>query len=203
MADSFRQLILCPQIPEFSVASVDLLAALDQIGLTGPGIGADVDSAHGKKGQRFLVGQHFLQHISFMGCAPAIEFSPPEGGGASKITGWDQFTFVYLPAGSGHALWLADIDMARPVCPACKRRIPRSGDYIDATGALLTCPHCQNKAAVCEVDWREFGGCAKTMISIVNVYPKEAMPSENLLNQLSKRTNVAWRYFYINGSLPE
>jgi len=51
------------------------------------------------------------------------------------------------------------------------------------------------------VNWREFGGCARTLISLVNVYPKEAMPTENLLLQLEEQTQTAWRYFYYFGPL--
>ena len=203
MPDSFRQMILCPETPEFTMLSTDLIEILNQVGLIGASIHSGLDNGvEGVAGQRFYVGQHFLQHISFMGCAPAIEFALPDNTDHSDLSrAWDQFTFIYLPEPPVEPVWRADLDMAKPACPECKKRIPRSAEYIDRAAGSLSCPHCGRHASVCEYNWREFGGCARTMISIVNVYPKEAIPSGNLLNQLTKLTGVTWRYFYINESL--
>lgn len=208
MPECFRQMILCPERADFSMAPTELVAVLNQLDLIGArietGIETTIDNNPG--GQRYLVGEHFLQHVSFMGCAPAVEFAPPDDGPNnthSDVAAQDQFTFIYLPELFNEPVWQADLKMAKAGCPACNKRTPCSDEYLDMAKGLFTCPHCQQQSSVCDIDWREFGGCAKTMISIVNVYPKEAIPSGNLISQLSKLTNVAWRYFYINGSLPK
>lgn len=195
MPDSFRQLILCPENPEFALESSELVDVLAKLGLVGEAIGTTKD-------QRFYVGQSFLQHISFMGCAPAVEFMPPDGKPVNSSTDWDRFTFIFLPEPFITSKWVGDLQMARPVCPQCGKRISKPGEHVDTHIASLRCPHCHSQSPVCKFDWREFGGCARTMVSIVNVYPKEVIPSSNLLNQLAALTKVAWRYFYINGLLP-
>jgi hypothetical protein len=204
MPNRFRQMILCPETAEVALASNKLQGTLEELGLIGDAFDAPDDVSAEK---RFYVGKHFLQHISFMGCAPAIEFVPPADEQtnteqSNKLTRWDQFTFIVLPEPFLEPKWQADLEMAKPACPHCGKRISHSAQYIEESTASLTCTHCHHQASVCEYNWREFGGCAQTMISIVNVYPKEAIPSSNLLNQLTKLTEVSWRYFYIHGPVP-
>jgi len=206
MPEHFRQMILCPERVDFLMTPTELEAVLRQVGLIGAGIeiGTRTRTDNSSGGQRYWVGEHFLQHISFMGCAPAVEFAPPDDASSNEAA-QSQYTFIYLPELSNELLWQADLMMAKAGCPACKKRAPCSDaldEYFDEAKSLFTCPHCQQQSPVCDVDWREFGGCARTMFSIVNVYPKEAIPSGNLINQLATLTNVAWRYFYINGPLP-
>jgi len=197
MTINFRQMILHPNDADFSIEFSDLLAILAQLGLTGARLDTHLDTG-GE--QQFLVGEHFLQHISFMGCAPAIEFAPEQEGALSDIAKLQKFIFVHLPEPADSPRWLADLDMAKPICPACKKRFARCSEYIDKVN--MTCPHCGQLSRLCDFGWREFGGCAKTMVSIVNAYPKETIPSGNLLSQLAKLTDVEWDYFYFNGPLP-
>lgn len=185
MTEKLRQMILCPQTDEVLMETGDLLGVLHRLGL----LGDELEASHGR---RFSVGPHFLQHISFMGCAPAIEFEPSE----------EPFTFIHVPEAFSVPRWQADLDMAKPVCPSCRKRITGPAGCVDSDNQSLRCPHCQYQAPVCEYDWREFGGCGRSMVSIVNVYPKEAIPSGNLLNQLAELTAHKWRYFYINAALP-
>ena len=95
--------------------------------------------------------------------------------------------------------------MAKPQCPVCNKRTAlhpgQVQTYIDKSKSQFSCPHCQQQSNLCELNWREFGGCARTMISIVNVYPKEAIPTDSLLLQLEEQTQITWRYFYYHGSL--
>jgi hypothetical protein len=196
MSEHFRQLVLSPEPADFTMNISDLLEILGQTGLIGEPITSCAD-------KRFYVGPHFLQHISFMGCAPAIEFKPSERGAEDEQElAWHSFSFVYVADIFAHPVWYADLLLAKPVCPACGKRIASPADTIEADNSTLRCPHCQVQAPVCEFNWKEFGGCAQVMLSVVNVYPKEAIPSSNLLNKLAKLSDVEWRYFYINGSLP-
>ena len=206
MSKSYRQLVLCPQNPQWIPAARDVsstgLIKLEQVLRS---LGLIADQVDATQRGRFYIGEQFLQHISFMGCAPALEFQPT---GERSLIGepdWQQFTFVHIPPVLDEPGWYADLSMAKPQCPECTRRSALSGDkqvnYFDEFKYHYCCPHCQQKTKVCEVNWREFGGCARVMISIVNVYPKEAIPTENLLLQLEKQTQIAWRYFYYDGSL--
>ena len=191
MHERFRQLILCPEQVDMIFSREQLMGILLQIGLLGEPVNTD-------QNQRFFVGPNFLQHISFTGCAPAIEFQPTE---PKQENQWLSFTFIQLPGPFEMPQWLADLQMAKPGCPHCSKRIIHSEKHLNQSQRSLTCPHCQYQGDVCEFQWREFGGCASSLLSIVNVYPKEAIPTTNLLNQLQTLTKIDWRYFYFNGPL--
>jgi hypothetical protein len=183
----YRQLILVPQVSQWTCA--DLPEQLRQLGL----LSVAVTPA---RANRYLIGNNFLQQINFMGCAPAIEFEPS----AQDDLLWNTFIFI-MPCEFSQPRWCADLDMAKPACPHCKKRITQTATHLDSSTLLLTCPHCTEQNHVCAFDWKEYGGCAKTMVVIANVYPKEAIPTDSLLTQLENLTGTAWRYFYFNGPL--
>ncbi len=200
MTEPFRQLVFCPQDPQWISTGrekqIDLETVLRSVGL----IASQVDvSSEG----RFAIGEQFLQHINFMGCAPAVEFTPGQDKKLNDTQYWHQFTFVLIPPERNQPACYIDETMAKPKCPACNKRTALSSgqNYFDDSKSRFSCPHCQHSSDLCELDWREFGGCARTMVSIVNVYPKEAIPTESLLLQLEKLTQIDWRYFYYYGHL--
>jgi len=186
MPQYFRQLVFCPDDPLWiSNTTEDVCRALGLIA-----------EAIDEMPAGFYIGQQFLQHINFMGCAPAIEFVPDK----DKELDWQQFTFVNLSPLRAEPVCHVDLDMAKPQCPRCNKRIRQPRPYVNTKGQL-SCPHCQHAADISDYDWREFGGCARTMVSIVNVYPKEAIPTDHLLLQFERHTQIKWRYFYFHGRL--
>ena len=191
----YRQLVLSPLEPAWVPDSLaELLGQLAPLGLFGVAL---ADCAV-PSGRCYYIGEYFLQHISFMGCAPAIEFAPSGNQAGSDLS---DFTFIHIPEPLAEPRWLADLTMAKPACPKCKKRIINSAQYINETTSQLRCPHCDTIAHVGEYDWYVFGGYCRTMLSIVNVYPKEAIPSAHLLSELQRLTTVAWRYFYLQADL--
>ena len=118
MHERFRQLILCPEQVDMIFSREQLMGILLQIGLLGEPVNTD-------QNQRFFVGPNFLQHISFMGCAPAIEFQPTE---PKQENQWLSFTFIQLP---GQSLYLPTLLSAtrlehqKPMMPL-PRSIPNS-----------------------------------------------------------------------------
>lgn len=167
-----------------------MVASLQQLGVIAQPVTADDAS-------RYLIGEAFLQLFSFMGCAPSIEFMPPH----SERPDWDSFVFIHLSSVTEQARWLVDHDSAKPACPHCQRRTRDWMSHYQPESALIHCPHCQQLASVCDWRWYDAGACARYFISIVNVYPKEAMPTEALFEQLQQTTGVAWQYFYWQGPL--
>ena len=202
MTEAFRQLVLCPHDPQWiSTAGeeeIDVELVLRSVGL----IAAQADVL---QAGRFYIGERFLQHVNFMGCAPAVEFTPSEVNDLNDARYWRQFTFVHIPDVLEEPAWYADLTMAKPQCPVCHKRTALAQDqakaYFNESENQFCCPHCLQQSSPCDLGWREFGGCARTLISIVNVYPKEAIPTENLLLQLEEQTQIAWRYFYYDGPL--
>jgi len=206
MSKFYRQLVLCPQDPHWVLGAnekerqgnIGIEQVIRSVGLIA---GQIVTSQAG----RFYIGERFLQHINFMGCAPAVEF---ESNGELDVNGepdWQQFSFIHIPPVLDQPAWYADLTMAKPQCPACNKRtalnVNQAVNYFDVDKSYYCCPHCEQQTKVGDINWREFGGNARTLISIVNVYPKEAIPTENLLVQLEEQTQIAWRYFYYHGPL--
>jgi hypothetical protein len=190
MAEPHRQLVFVPAQQDAALDTALLVSALDELGVTGKQI-AD------QWPLRFYIGDKFLLHLNFMGCAPALEFTPRD---ASRPD-WSAFTFLSLYDPLPKSRCLIDPMMAKPACPQCGKRhalTDHSRLFVDMTSS---CPHCHAIAPLDEWDWREFGGCGRQFFSIVNIYPKEALPTEDLLRQLHEVTRLEWRYFYLHGSL--
>jgi hypothetical protein len=188
---AFRQLLLCPAdalwVP---VSRGEFITMLQHEGVLGQPIGSDTQA-------RFLIGEAFLQLFSFMGCAPSIEFAPPD----PLKPDWHEFVFIELSPVQTQARWLVDRDHAKPACPHCQRRTREWSQHYQASDAQLYCPHCQHSDTVCAWRWFDAGACARQFVSIVNVYPKESLPTDTLLSQLQQHTGVAWLYFYLHAPL--
>jgi hypothetical protein len=190
---SYRQLILVPTQADWQPDDRESwLAQLQQKGF----LGKQLDSTFA---DRFSIGEYFLQFFSFMGCSPAVEFSPPD----EDAIDWQRFTFISIPAALSETKWLADRQTARPACPACKKRTREWLEQKAATTRTLQCPACQSITPVCDWNWYDGGGCARQFVSIVNVYPREAIPTDHFLNLLADTTGTTWRYFYIDSALVE
>jgi len=190
MAEPHRQLVFVPVQQDAALDTAPLVAALDELGV----MGKQIDE---QWPLRFYIGDKFLLHLNFMGCAPALEFAPPDG----SRPDWSAFTFISLHGPLPAPRCLIDPLMAKPVCPQCSKRHALTDHAQMLIQNRLSCPHCQATASLDEWDWREFGGCGRQFFSIVNVYPKEALPTEDLLRQLHEVTQLEWRYFYLHGSL--
>ena len=188
MSQTYRQLVLYPQDSQWTPDSLEDLCV--RLGLAG----ARIEPADNG---RFYIGEQFLQHINFMGCAPAVEFAPQP----DQPPDYTRLTFIYLPKIHAEAYTVCDLDMARPVCPHCDKRITKPRQHLSADQRSLHCPFCATKSALDKFAWREFGAHARTMIGIANVYPKEAIPTEHMLQEMQRLSDTAWAYFYFNGPL--
>ncbi|MBI1422599.1 MAG: hypothetical protein GC149_03960 [Gammaproteobacteria bacterium] len=186
-----RQLVLSPAeaqwVPETSRHLIDVLAKL---GVIGPPVREDTPD-------RFVIGEAFLQLFSFMGCAPSIELHVAD----RDMIDWLGFVYVHVSPSLAQPRWLVERGMAKPACPHCQRRTRTWQEHYQAHAAALQCPHCQHTASVCDWRWYDAGACARQFVSIVNVYPKESLPTDTLLSQLNEASGVAWRYFYLHAPL--
>ena len=192
MSSRYRQLVFYPAQPQASLPPASLAKSLTSLGLIGEPVCADWP-------HRYYIGDKFLQYLNFMGCAPAVEFIPAN----SHQPDWSSFTYIYITAQLQLVRCLIDTMMAKPVCPNCGKRHACHAQDTEFLSEQLRCPKCQQSAPLAEWDWREFGGCARQFVSVVNVYPKEAIPADSLLQQMSTQTQLSWRFFYINEALQD
>lgn len=192
-------LILHPADADYAPDSPTTLeSALRETGLIGEawnrtGINAGGEAGEVTEPRRYLIGAHFLQLITFMGCAPAIELAPPAEAGRS-------FCHVSIEPVLARPQFRADRQGVRPRCPACRARIADWPQRVEAwqadPAAQSACPACGALLAVPHIDWRHSAGCARQFVFIHDIYPREALPTEALFSTLQRITGQQWNYFY-------
>ncbi len=165
----------------------DLLTLLHERGLSGPPL--PCDGIH-----RFATGDHFLEDIVFLGCAPRVELDPPrqevcaaaQAGTFSQV-GISQFREPRLRVDPNAA--------AR--CPSCRKSLPRATPP-PAAADLIICPHCDISVQAGALQWRQSGACARLFVDIIGIGPGEAVPADGLLSALGRLRPVSkWRFAYI------
>lgn len=140
---------------------------------------------------RYLIGDHFLQYITFMGCAPAIELVPGEGKSSD-------FCHLEICQGNSKLKFIADEVLANPRCTECKTNVINWQEQMMnwEDGVLIRCPECDASLQPQKLNWRRAAGFVSQHIAIHGIYPKEALPTEALINKLQATFSLNWDYFY-------
>ena len=188
MSSALPSLLLYPQDPEYSLKDpAELIGTLQQAGLLGEAL-ADLP------GERYGAGDAFLQHISFLGCSPAVEFEP-EGHGSEQ--------FCHIGFRYGDRLeFRGGPQQVRVHCPHCRHREDNWSAIIEGWQQApetyrYTCPQCGTDSRATELNWRKTGAFARVFIELFNIYPHEAVPTDGILKRLRNATGVEWKYIYI------
>ena len=63
-------------------------------------------------------------------------------------------------------------------------------------GSLWACPDCRHEASPWQFNWRRSAGFGRCFIQINDIFPKEAIPQQQLLDKLNSHYGVSWHYFY-------
>jgi len=182
------RLVLTPSDPFYCPRdALALEQRLREVGFIGAGL-TDREGA-------YLLGDDFLQLVSFLGCSPHIELGPnPDG---------RPFCHLQINPPTPEPVFLYGRNTSPPRCQACRRRIPEWRPIMqqwqaDPRGFLATCPHCGHRQNPASYDWRHGAGCARQVLFVENIFPNEAIPSPRLLQALQDPDQeVAWGYFYI------
>lgn len=178
------KLVLHPAAATTELPPDVLAATLRELGLIGAAFPLDGRT-------HYRTGPGFLDHISFLGCAPAIELEPPaaEADAAARA---GQFCHVQLPdAGTPPRLRLRP-DL-RPRCRTCRCDIDPALIAIPAAA----CPGCGTGIDPDRLNWRQAGGYAAQFLDIWGIHTAEAVPGDRLLDRLGGLSGCAWGFFYI------
>lgn len=183
------KLVLHPRQADAIIKPGDLQSMLAKAGLLG--------AAANYRGEAiYLPGEHFLSLLTFMGCAPTVNFSPPEDGGFDP-----NFCYIGLPPPAARAQFIGNRQIARaPRCRACRKPIQNWGGLLDqwqeAENSVFACPHCAAEQRLENLDWRQRAGFARVWVDIFGIFEAGAVPTPGLLDTLQALGIGPWNYFY-------
>jgi DNA-directed RNA polymerase subunit RPC12/RpoP len=168
----------------------DLHAVIDE--LSGIGFIASPLPGHSAA---FLLGENFMQWVTFMGCSPFIRLEPGDDG--------EPFCHLVIDGPYERPRLLQGRNTAPPRCAACRKRIDIWHEVIggrsrEAADGLAVCPHCGHRQDPATYDWRQSAGCGRLFLQVENIFPQEAVPSPGLLERLGSASGgLPWRHFYL------
>ena len=142
----------------------------------------------------FNVGNDFLEKIIFMGCSPYLKMLPDNDRDIDYCS-------VYIPDKEENITFITSTNNQGPRCPICRKLITNDSELwkdwvIGNENKNITCNHCDTSTYIKNLDWRKNAGVVNFALRISNIFPKEAIPTDLLLNQLNEITGVGWKYFY-------
>lgn len=134
----------------------------------------------------YTAGDKFLDYIAFMGCSPNINFSPGDS--------TDKYSYINLATVSDTVSVITSQHTRAPRCQKCGGVLKNWQDQI--TQQQLECTSCGQTSPPWTYDWRNTAGFCRFYIEITEIYPKEAIPQDILLERLENKLGVNWQYFY-------
>lgn len=172
-------LYLCPQQHDFTVRDIStFVTQLQHNGL--------ISEAIADRKNSFFTGQRFLDYVAYMGCSPAIRF---EASDTSK-----NFCHIKIHHYDTAKLIVSQKQSRAPHCPNCNRPVK---DWLrNKTEETIRCNLCNTTANIGDFNWRKVAGYARIFIEITDIFPKEAIPQQILLDKLTGICKTEWLYFY-------
>ena len=172
-------LYLCPEQHDFAVRDISkFVTQLQHNGL--------ISEAIAERENSFFTGERFLDYIAYMGCSPAIQFEASTAG--------ENFCQIKIHHYDAAKLIVSQKQARDPHCPNCNKPVKDWLSY--KTEESISCRSCNTTANIADFDWRKMAGYARVFIEITDVFPKEAMPQQILLDKLTGICKTDWQYFY-------
>jgi len=183
-------LYLHPEQARFTIIDIStLVKALQTIGLISQPIKQQ------QTNNCYFTGEKYLDYIAYLGCAPSIQFAASHD---SDDQNDDQnnvgFCHITIHQHKTAQLICNQKQSGTPHCPNCKRPVKHWQQQ--KTAITISCHQCDSTAKIETFNWRRMAGYAQLFIEISDIFPKEAIPQQQLLEKLAIITNVKWQYFY-------
>lgn len=146
----------------------------------------------------WLAGERLLRHVTFAGCSPYLEFTPPADGGRN-------FCHVSLLGPFDAPRLYTGPNTLKPRCPACKTRVadwqPLADSYRAAPAAPWVCPSCDASQPIDALRWRQHAAFGRLFVEIRSVFPAEGVPGDELLSALGATTGGQdWQFAWAASS---
>ena len=146
--------------------------------------------------QFYLVGDKFLNLITFCGCSTSIQTDPDENNSnfvAIKLSTFTDKQYFYL----GKVPFNYS-------CSNCKSSINLTDNNIKRFSIkqddYFTCPECNHHNYYHQINWRRKAGIGQFFIEIHGVFDGEGLPNDELLRDLNNLTESNWEHFYAYSS---
>lgn len=139
----------------------------------------------------FLAGDGVFRHITFAGCSPHLEFSPPADGGRN-------FCHLGLLGPYDSPRMITGPNTLKPRCPQCRHRVadwrPLAEQWQSNPRQHWTCPECGSTSLLTAMRWRQHAVFGRLLIEIHSVFPGEAVPGDQLMAHLREVSGIDWDY---------
>ena len=178
-------LVLCPDEPRWTLPDHQSLEQfLQSIQLIGEPLNGEM---------QFFTGEKFLELIALLGCSPGVNL---ESGDDNQ-----SFCSIRLLPRTGSVEFHRGAHSHAPRCPQCRSPVTGWKSKISSwqeniTGSTWTCEVCRHQTEPWNYNWRKSAGFGSCFIEITNIFPKEAIPQQQLLDALNSQYGVGWHYFY-------
>jgi hypothetical protein len=189
-----HKLVLHPRDANFALTSWDgLVARLREVAFLGEQLGEQLDKSLNKQ-NRFLVGERFLQYITFMGCSPSVELAPPTDGSLD-------YCHIHFSEITPEPRFRSASQNVFARCPQCRKRISNWEQAVsswtkDSSADNFNCDKCGEPISLTQLGWRHTAGFARLFIDIYSIYPQEGIPTDPFLSLLETQTGTQWDYFF-------
>lgn len=155
-------------------------------------------SALWRSPDNYLAGDRLLQHISFVGCSPHLEFSPQENGDTDLC-------FVQMHGPYSETWGFVSRLQHRPRCPNCGCKVRDWEAFLPEPGPVpdnshWRCPECQTHTRIEGLSWRRQAVFGRCFVEIHGVFPGEALPTDQLLEEIKAATGIDWQYGWAESS---
>ena len=164
-------LYLYPLQP-LGLAASDLQKKLEQMAFATPG----------ETPESCLPGANLMDYITFLGCSPALQRGEIE-------------SIIRLHS-ADKAFAMGGESVVTLRYPGCQHKIDNAPAIIEHFDQPWRCPQCDNSGDFNDINWRKSAAVASLFIEITAVFPKEAVPSDKLLEQLKQTSDADWSWFY-------
>lgn len=141
----------------------------------------------------YLIGNKFLSQIMFMGCAPSIEFEPKANNELAA-----NFVAVAIKESLPQAIFYPPKREYHYRCPSCKEPIGPLTRQTVYEHSTFSCANCQKQFYFHSCRWRHQAGVGHCFIEVMGIFPQEAIPDREFMEQLKVYTGVPWDYFYVS-----
>ena len=187
-SQQIHKLVLHPQDAHFSLTSwAGLITHMREIEF--------LDKPFNQKEQnRFLVGERFLQYMTFMGCSPSVELTPPMDGSLD-------FCHIHFSEIVPESQFRCASQNVFSRCPQCRKRINNWAQAVsiwskDSSAVTFNCDKCAEQVSLYQLGWRHTAGFARMFIDVYSIYPQEVIPTDQFFSLLESQTKAQWDYFY-------